>query len=125
MALWIYCQDVVPLDLAERCVEELYPFVLFNHVGAGGSISDGQPLFVFCNDAKSRYKYFKDYINGVPFPKSLTELKLLAEELVQKELKEEWHFDSAFINLYRSGKDSIPPHRDTTHGKAAPIVGKV
>ena len=123
--MWSYHEDAVTQDVSVQCVKDLFNFVLLNAQNplTETKLLHSQPLFVFCSEPKGmKYMYFRKSVTGFSFPPILRKLKTCAEALIQKELKTAVTFDAAFLNLYRSGKDSVPPHKDMTHGKEAPIV---
>ena len=120
---WNYQEKVVPEELAKRCAIELKQFVLEHHIRDESSLkakrSRSQPLFVFVSGAGKRYQYFGTWVDVISFPDCLSELQKVAETLLEEKEK---GLDCAFVNLYRSGKDSVLPHRDVTHGSEAPIL---
>jgi len=107
------CRDVSEVD-----VHELHTFMVTH--GHDDAERPLQPLFAFFSDPPGlKYKYFgKTTMTGFPFPKLLTHLA--NSEFVQAHVSCAV-FNAAFVNLYRSGRDHVTPHRDKTHGRA-PIL---
>jgi len=115
--LWSYQTNVIPFDLAIKCMEQLSAFVTDNHEPERKS-RPNQPLFHFFSEPPGQpYRYFTSDVKGTKFLESLTALNEIAKTLCPNV-----PFDAAFVNLYRSGVDHVPAHQDTTHGEEYPIV---
>jgi alkylated DNA repair dioxygenase AlkB len=81
---------------------------------------NSQPLFAFFSRPDGlQYRYFGRMTRGLAWSNLLSELAVIASDLVPGDEKPE--FNAAFVNLYRNGQDCVTPHRDKTHG-STPIV---
>jgi hypothetical protein len=110
---WTYHQNCA----GDEDGRELHAFVVENAVAENWA-PPGQPRFAFLSDPPGTpYRYFKSLVHGLAFPACVRRLLQLP---VVRNLGVP--FDAAFVNLYRDGHDSVPPHRDATHGVEAPIV---
>ena len=124
---WLYLSDIVPKNLSHDCTTEFKLLALNNHVSEKNIESKysnlNQPLFLFLSNPENLiYKYFKTEIKGIKFTPNLFKLKEIAEKIIKEKHGIVVNFDSAFINMYKSGKDYIPPHKDKTHGLEYPIA---
>jgi alkylated DNA repair dioxygenase AlkB len=109
--MWSYTPNVVDTNTSIRAATELSELLQKFHEPE----RPNQPLFMFFSrNLEQKYRYFRSVAKTHPFPPILN-------ELVSSLLSETDLFDTAFVNLYRSGKDFIGPHRDSTHGRY-PIV---
>ncbi len=69
-----------------------------------------QPVFSFFSEPEGlSYKYFKQELKGSAFTEELLVLRNCANRLTGDV------FNVAFINLYQTGQQHIPAHRDKTH----------
>jgi alkylated DNA repair dioxygenase AlkB len=85
-----------------------------------------QPLFCFYSDSGMKYRYFRHEITSREFTQELIYLQSIAQILLKDNRDGDLDiagkkYNVAFVNLYRSGNDYLPPHKDRTHCKY-PIV---
>lgn len=115
---WTYYPEAIP---AHTCTTTSLQKLMLEHTRDEVNTtqlhhSHQQPLFAFFSEPPGLpYRCFKTTVYGLPFPPEFS-------ELLDLPMCQGVKFDAAFINLYRSGKDSVTPHRDNTHGIEHPIV---
>src|SRR5687768_9037621 len=113
---WVYKEGIVSGEIGLAIGGELWVVVGANHLPER-KLWPNQPLFQFFSEPLNRvYRYFSSEVKGLAFPPALQKLCQIAKQLCP-----DVPFDAAFVNVYRSGKDHVPPHRDSTHGKEYPI----
>jgi alkylated DNA repair dioxygenase AlkB len=113
--MWSYHSKVLDPNKSWELYDETNEYMISEEI-KGNTLCDreNQPIFQYLSDPpENKYKYFNTIVSGSKFPQFLLELQDIVEMALKLHPK---YFNAAFINVYASGEDYIPWHRDSNHG---------